>query len=68
MQPIIGVILISLLVGVFGKDRRFGFWGYFFLSLLLTPLGGFLILQLTGPATEPRQLEQNGRPRRGQRA
>lgn len=35
-------IALSLLVGYVGRRRKFGFWGYMFVSLFLTPLVGFL--------------------------
>ncbi len=35
---------LSLLVAYFGKQRKFGFWGYFFASLILSPLIGFLLV------------------------
>ncbi len=34
----------SFLVGLLGKNRKFGFWGYFFGSLLLTPIIGLLLV------------------------
>lgn len=33
---------LSLLVGKIGENRKFGFWGFFFCSLLLTPIVGLL--------------------------
>jgi len=36
--------LASLGVAFWGMNRRFGFWGYFFGSLLLTPLVGILLV------------------------
>ncbi len=37
-------LALSVAVAYFGKDRKFGFWGYFFASLLLTPLIGVLLV------------------------
>ena len=37
-------ILLSLIVGLLGANRKMGFWGYFFASLLLTPLMGLLLV------------------------
>jgi len=37
-------ILFAYLVGLLGKDRKFGFYGYFFLSLFLTPLIGLILV------------------------
>lgn len=33
-----------LLIGIFGINKKFGFWGYFFGSILLTPLVGIILL------------------------
>lgn len=37
-------IFLSWLVALGGRNYRFRFWGYFFASLLLTPIIGFLLL------------------------
>lgn len=37
-------IFISFIVGYLGRNRKMGFWGYFFATLLLTPLVGTLLL------------------------
>jgi hypothetical protein len=34
----------SLIIAIFGSKYRFGFWGYFFGSILLSPLVGLLCL------------------------
>ncbi len=44
MLYFIGYVLFSALVGLFGADRKWGFWGYFFSSLLFTPLLGVLFV------------------------
>ena len=46
---IIGVLVtvwtvLSLLIAAAGRRFRFGFWGYFFGSILLTPILGLLLL------------------------
>ena len=44
------VIFLALMIGgsigvaFFGTNRKFGFWGYFFASMLLTPLIGLLLV------------------------
>ena len=40
---------LSLLVGLMGYDRKFGFWGYFFASLLLSPFLGILLVLASDP-------------------
>ncbi len=51
--PFLTYLVICLVVGLFGKDKKFGFWGYFFASVALTPiLGGILVV-----ASDPRRLD-----------
>lgn len=37
------LLVLSAIVGYVGKDRKFGFWGYFFFSVLFTPIIGLII-------------------------
>ncbi len=38
-------VLICFAIGHFGRHRKFGFWGYFFASMLLTPpIGAILVI------------------------
>jgi len=41
---------LSLLVAISGKDKKIGYWGVFFLSLLLSPLIGLIIGLVSGNA------------------
>jgi hypothetical protein len=34
----------SLIIAAMGSKMRFGFWGYLFASILLTPIIGILLL------------------------
>ena len=43
------IIGVSLIIGFFGRHKKFGFWGYFFGSLLLTPLIGVILLLASDP-------------------
>ena len=53
---IIIYLLLCLLVGVLGKERRpLRVVGWFFVSLLLTPLVGALALLIAGPTSPPSQ-------------
>ena len=55
MPIIIPVWLVgALLVAILGRNRRFGFWGYFFASLLLTPIIGLLMLLAAIPTKADR--------------
>ena len=35
---------LSLAIGLMGVNRKFGFWGYFFGSLMLSPAIGLLLV------------------------
>ena len=43
-------LLGSVIVGFLGRDREFGYWGFFLGSLLVSPVIALLILLLTAPA------------------
>ena len=45
-------VLLSFVVGFAGRNREFGFWGYFFFSLLVTPVIG--LLTIIGGAPRPK--------------
>jgi hypothetical protein len=42
-------VVLSILLGLMGYNRKFGFWGYFFGSMLLTPLVGILLVLASDP-------------------
>lgn len=45
MGPLIALWLVAaIIIGFFGRNLRFRFWGYFFVSILLTPVIGLLML------------------------
>jgi len=43
------IALCSLVIGFLGRRKKLGFWGFFFASLLLTPVFGLLLLVVAGP-------------------
>ena len=43
----------SFLIALLGKNRKFGFWGYFFASLLLTPVIGIILILASDPRPKP---------------
>jgi len=47
---ILAAALCSLLIGFLGRKKKLGFWGFFFASLMLTPVFGLLLLVVAGPA------------------
>lgn len=46
------VVVCSIVLGLAGRKRKFGFWGYFFASLLLTPLIGILLVLASEPPSK----------------
>lgn len=46
MQPMMIVfwVVASIILGFIGSNRKFGFWGYFFCSMLLSPFIGIVIV------------------------
>ncbi|MCX7092615.1 MAG: hypothetical protein NTY50_04095 [Methylobacter sp.] len=49
----------SLLIGLLGINRKMTFWGYFFSSLLLTPVMGLLLLLASDPKPKPNVTAEN---------
>lgn len=45
-------VILSLIIGLFGSNRKFGFWGYFFGSLLLTPIIGLVLVLASDKKTD----------------
>lgn len=41
--------VISFIIALFGMNRKFGFWGYFFASLLFTPFVGAILVFASSP-------------------
>jgi hypothetical protein len=54
---IIAIVYVGLcfIIAGIGCNRKFGFWGYFFCSLFLTPFIGALVLLASD--TRPKQLK-----------
>jgi hypothetical protein len=48
-------LFLSLVVALFGINRKFGFWGYFFASIILTPIIGLLLVLVSDPRKKPRR-------------
>lgn len=42
-------LLLSLIAGIIGSNRTIGFWGFFVLSIVVTPLVTLVVLAVTGP-------------------
>lgn len=59
-------IFASFFVGYYGRDRKMGFWGYFFASLLLTPVLG-LLLVIVSEKNKPKAGRVHAQKRAGAR-
>ncbi len=46
-------VLCAICLGFAGRKRKFGYWGYFFASLLLTPVIGLLLVIASEPPLRP---------------
>lgn len=51
-------IVFAAFVGFFGRRRVFGFWGFFLLSMFLTPVIIGLILILAAPNPDVQEKER----------
>ena len=50
-------ILICLVMGLLGRNRKFGFWGYFFGSIVLTPLIGLILVLASDKKASDKRVE-----------
>ena len=44
LLPLLPYMLLTLLIAYMGQNTKFGFWGNFWISLLLTPIVGIVVL------------------------
>jgi hypothetical protein len=58
---VLGAVIGSLAIATAGRHLRFGFWGYLFASLLLTPIIGLLLLFAGLPTREQRRVLKQAR-------
>ncbi len=55
--------VLALLIAWLGRNRKLGFWGYFFASLLLSPPIGALLVLVSGPLQLPARQDRDPRHR-----
>jgi hypothetical protein len=60
MSPLLltGYLILCLFIAVAGRKLRFGFWGYFFASIFLTPVLGILLLLAAVPVARRREVRE----------
>ncbi|MDR3122183.1 MAG: hypothetical protein LBU16_00175 [Treponema sp.] len=54
-MPVLLVVVnfvVCYFIGVLGRNRKLGFWGHFFASLLLTPVIGLLLVVAADPVRD----------------
>lgn len=44
-----GYVGTCVILGIIGRKRKMGGWGYFFASLILTPIIGALLVAVSDP-------------------
>jgi len=42
-------LIVSIIIGFIGINRKLGFWGYFFASIALSPILGLLLVFASDP-------------------
>ena len=50
LESLVVYVLLSFVVGFLGRKRRVGFWGFFFLSLIVTPFITACFIFFAAPA------------------
>jgi hypothetical protein len=56
MVPVVVLwLFLAIVIGWLGRNLRFRFWGYFFASILLTPIIGILLLLAAIPVKPRRE-------------
>lgn len=55
-------LVLCLIAAIAGRNRRIGFWGYFFCSIIFTPFISLLFLFFATPkkARKPKSLPATG--------
>jgi Na+/melibiose symporter-like transporter len=46
---VIAYLVLCLVAGVAGRNRRIGFWGFLFCSMVVTPILSLLFLYFAAP-------------------
>ncbi len=59
IQLFLAFLVGSLIVAFLGRNHKFGFWGNFFASMLLSPLIGLLLVLSAAPKPAPRADESS---------
>jgi hypothetical protein len=49
LELLLGYLALCLLAGICGRNRRIGFWGFFFCSIVSTPVVSLCFLYFATP-------------------
>ena len=49
LEFVLVYLALCLAAGIVGRNRRIGFWGFFFSSIIFTPAVGLLFLYFATP-------------------
>lgn len=53
LELLLPILAACLLAGILGRKRRIGFWGFFFASMVFTPLVTLSFLYFATPVEAP---------------
>ena len=45
----VAYLILCVIAGLLGRNTKIGFWGFFFLSIVLTPLVSLALLIIASP-------------------
>jgi hypothetical protein len=64
-QTIGAYLVLTLLAAFLGRHRRIGFWGFFFLSIIVTPFATLFFIFVCTPGKVPAKpkLSRSSKPR-----
>ncbi len=48
-ELVVAYLVLCLVAGIAGRNRRIGFWGFLFCSILFTPVISLLFIYLSTP-------------------
>ena len=51
-QFLIAYVILAIIIGLIGRNKQIGFWGFFLLSLLITPVIPAIFMLIGRPRRE----------------
>jgi hypothetical protein len=59
LELILLYLVLSLVAGIAGRNRRIGFWGFLFASIIFTPFVSLMFMYFSTPI-RPRAVQAGG--------